>query len=331
MKTSSCPVCGASIIPVPLITVNAKEAANHFVRTSGAVKSRLLEDHIQNLWGGNECRIIRCNKCASRFADPHIAGDATFYDLAFPTTIYPKSRWEFDLTSHLAKKLLGNSGKLLEIGSGSGAFVKQLINLGISTNQIVVTEFSGTALIELQNLGVQVEAVDFRSGVRGGPFQVIVLFQTLEHLDRLDNVILALNSLGTTDAEAFISVPSVEYLDFAQKTLGIIDMPPNHITAFSTNGISELFRRNGWATVNIEVQALNSVKSRFKNGAMRGLSCPSGASQKLISALHKSLMVRFGRPLLVLCAALVVLTNWSLMWRVPPENIWIHIKRESIS
>jgi hypothetical protein len=309
--------------------VNATQAATHFVNTSGATNQDALKSYISELWGGSDCRILCCERCLSRFAEPHVAGDSRFYELAFPISAYPKSRWEFDLAKKTVAKSLGKDGKLLEIGAGSGVFITQLISAGLAPSQIVVTEYSTTALSQLMALGVKVESVDFRLGVKGGPFRVIALFQTLEHLGNLDEVIIALSRLATNDAEAFISVPNVAYIDWAQENLGIIDMPPNHITAFSQEGLSALFLRQGWQTENIKLQRFDSLLSRFKNGAMRGLSYPSSTSQELLSALNKKLSPRIGKVSLILCAFFVVLTNWSLMRKLPPENIYFHASRIS--
>lgn len=327
MRNGHCPVCRSPKSSVLVMTTTAKEASNHFVLTSGALDPALLQKHVEKLWSGTECRILRCIECGSRFSDPHIAGDAVFYDLAAsPTVTYPKSRWEFDLTTKLATEILRSDGQLLEIGGGSGAFAKQLIEKGLDAHRIVVTEFSLSGLTELRRIGVRAEDVDFRFGVPGGPFRVIVLFQTLEHLDRLDEVVDSLKKLGTADVDVFISVPNVAYIDWAQENLGIIDMPPNHINAFSEDGLRRLFLRHGWLTIDLAVHTRDSLAARSKFGALRGISCPSTRSQRFLSNFFRMDSGRFSKIQLYLCSALVLLTNWSLMRSVPPENIWIHVK-----
>jgi len=327
MSNIQCPVCSSPKSSVPVITTSANEAAIHFVRNSGALDPTTLQEHIEKLWSSTECRILRCSECGSRYSDPHIAGDARFYDLASsPTGIYPQSRWEFDLTTRLVVEILKNGGQLLEIGGGSGAFVKQLIKKGLDANKIVVTEFSFSGLSELMRIGVRVEEVDFRFGVNGGPFRVIVLFQTLEHLDRLDEVVDSLKKLGTADAEVFISVPNVAYIDWAQENLGIIDMPPNHINAFSEDGLRRLFLRHGCITTDLALHTRDSLAARSKFGAMRGLTYPSTRSQKFLSNFFRMDSGHSSKIMLFLCAGLVLLTNWSLMRVVPPENIWIRVK-----
>jgi hypothetical protein len=332
MSKGRCPICASQDSSVPVISVSSNEAANHFVRTSGALEPTFLREHIEKLWNSTECQILKCVECGSRFSNPHIAGDAKFYNLAAsPIVTYPKSRWEFNLTVKLAAALLKNGGQLLEIGGGSGAFVKLLIEQGLSAQRIVVTEFSPSGLNELRLLGVQAAEVDFRVGAPGGPFRVIVLFQTLEHLDQLDQALDSLKQLGTSDAEIFISVPNVAYIAWAQETLGIIDMPPNHINAFSEEGLRRLFHRHGWMTIDLALHTRESLTARCKHGALRGLSHPSGQSQKALSYLFKKSSTRFGKLPLLLCAVLVLFTNWSLIRLVPPEDIWIHLKRDSHS
>ena len=114
-------------------------------------------------------------------------------------------------------------------------------SLGVDPKSVVANEFSTHAISALERLGVRAESVDFRGGVPGGPFRVIVLFQTLEHLDRLDNVIQSLDNLATHDANLFLSVPNVEYLEWAELNIGGVDMPPNHINGFSLEGLIKHF------------------------------------------------------------------------------------------
>jgi hypothetical protein len=174
---------------------------------------------------------------------------------------------------------------------------------------------------------VQVEAVDFRVGVPGGPFKVVALFQTMEHLDRLDYGVSSLNNLTAPGSHVFVSVPNVEYLEWAESTLGVIDTPPNHITGFSSEGLVTLFTRNGWEMQSIELHTRNSLVARCKFGAMRGLQYPRNGLQRLFRKLLKLEFDGHSKARLLLFAVMVLLTDWTLLRKVPAENILIHKKR----
>ena len=329
MIQSKCPACNSTEKFVSIISINPNQAAEHFLGFSDSYKRDVLRDHIRKLWKTDECKIIKCLRCQSRFAQPHIAGDANFYNLVESKPIYPSSRWEFNITRPIAFEILREGGRLLEIGSGSGNFVKELLELGLNPNRVAVTEFSSHAINALRLLGVQVEALDFREGIPGGPFKVVALFQTLEHLDNLESVLSSLNKLTTSGSHVFVSVPNIEYLEWAESTLNGIDMPPNHITGFSSEGLATLFSRNNWVIQSIMLHTRNSIIERCKFGAMRGLQYPRNRLQRLLNKILKLESNGVGQKRLYILAAITILTDWTLLTRVPPENILIHVKRNS--
>ena len=328
MKCSmiSCKVCGEPNRTIPINSFRSIDAVNHFAVFTGAEKSNEFEEHIRKLWASDECEIYLCQECESRFAIPHVAGDAKFYGFLPPAT-YPDQRWEFKLTSGAVLDLLKGGGNLLEIGGGQGHFVNKLINLGLKADQITVTEFSESAAKSLKLLGVNVAQVGFRSGLKGKKFQVIILFQTLEHLDNLSDVINKLSELGLHGANLFISVPNVTNIIWSEKNLGIPDMPPNHITSFSAEGLRKLFLKSNWQIVDLQLQDTYSLSARWKQSAMRTLIFPSGLTQKFLSKILVPETSRYRKISLVICAGLAIIVNPSWVRKVPPENIWIHLKK----
>jgi 2-polyprenyl-3-methyl-5-hydroxy-6-metoxy-1,4-benzoquinol methylase len=329
MSQYQCPICNSNGNFAQIFTTNPTEAAGHFIKSSYEENRMALRDQIKILWKSDECVILKCLGCKSRFAHPHIAGDAKFYNLVESMPIYPASRWEFDLTRPAAFQLLEEGDRLLEIGGGSGNFIKGLLRLGLDPKSVVVTEFSSHAISELRDLGVNVVSVNFRLGVEGGPFKVVVLFQTMEHLDCLDDVVNSLDDLTTPGSHAFVSVPNVEYLEWAELTLGEVDMPPNHISGFSLGGLVGLFTRHGWELEWFELQTRDTLIARCKFGAMRGLQYPKNRLQRLLRKFLNLEFRRHGRVRLLLLAGIILLTDWSLLKKTPAENILIHVKRNS--
>jgi hypothetical protein len=176
-------------------------------------------------------------------------------------------------------------------------------------------------------MGIDVQSVDFRDGVTGGPFSYIFLFQTLEHLDHLEEAVRSLSKLGTPDAHAFISVPNIEYIEWAESNLGGIDMPPNHITGFSVEGLIRLFNRNGWMLIDSELQIRDTLFARCKFGAMRGLQFPRNRFQLALRDYLGIGSRNYSRLKLFACAGVVLLSDWTLFRKPPPENILIHVAK----
>jgi hypothetical protein len=287
----------------------------------------MLRIQIEKLWGSTECQIFQCSSCESRFANPHIAGSSEFYRLAFPDSQYPPSRWEFDMTRKPASRSLKNKELLLEIGAGSGSFVKQLLAEGVQASQIIATEFSTQGIEALEVLGVSVQNVDFREGVSGAPFRVIVLFQTLEHLDRLEEVLQSLNRLGTSNAELFMSVPNASYINWQEKNLNLIDMPPNHITAFSALGLEKMLFRNSWTIVKTEFEPRKPLLRRCKDYLSHTLTYPTNNLQSFVSRLVKLDRRRFRKIRIVFWGSFLCISNLNWIRSIPSESIWIHAKK----
>jgi len=331
MSQSKCPVCSSTLKPTLIAKINSEAASRYFVKVSGAIEPKVLQEHIESLWKSKECQIYKCGKCESNYSYPHVAGDSRFYTLVSPNPTYPNWRWEFDLTKRQILESFRHEDMLLEIGGGSGAFLKLLIDGGVYPQNIVATEFTPVAQLELRRLGVNVESVNFRLGVPGGPFRFIVLFQTLEHLDNLEIAAKGLGELGTEDAEVFLSVPNVGYSDWSFDKIGITDMPPNHVTTFSPEGLRMLFEAHGWQIMSLKMHERNSLVARCKHGVMRGIIHPDGHIQRMLSLAYLRSSSRLGKLPLFVFAGLMLLTNPSLVRPVPPEEIWLHAKRKSFS
>ena len=327
MRTYMCPVCHAKVKTQPIATVTSTQSTDHFVRTSSATDESRLRMEIEKLWGSTECQIFNCNSCESRFANPHIAGSSEFYRLAFPDSQYPSYRWEFDMTKKPTFSSIENRELLLEIGAGSGSFIKQLLAEGVEPSQIVATEFSNLGTEALKILGVSVQNVDFRDGVSGAPFRVIVLFQTLEHLDRLDEVLQSLAGLGTSNAELFISVPNATYINWQEKNLNLIDMPPNHITAFSALGLRRMLLRNGWTVVRIEFEPKKPLLNRCKDNLSHIFAYPTNRLQIFITRMVRLDKRRFRRLRIVFWGSILCISNFNWIKSIPSESIWIHAKQ----
>lgn len=329
MSQYKCPVCGSISKPLQVNSISSVQAAEYFAKEADQLRISELEKIIYKLWGGDRCYIVKCSGCTSRFSQPHVAGDADFYNMISANPTYPNSRWEFDLTKKIIVDLLRDGGNLLEIGSGSGNFIQQLFGLGLDPKKVVATEYSINAIKNLQKLGIRAEAVDFRKGVLGAPFRVIALFQTLEHLDNLDEVLSSLNNLTAINSHVFISVPNVDYLEWAELTLGVIDMPPNHVTGFSRDGLVKFLSKSGWEVQSLQMHSRNSMISRSKFGAMCGLQYPRNRIQKLLHNFIGLESNQIGGFRLYLSSVIVLFSDWRLFQKVPAENILIHIKRVS--
>ena len=247
-----CPACHATR-SATLYTVGAEEAAQHYVRRElHPERHDDLRAHVAALWGGPTCDVVRCGACGFGFADPYVAGDEAFYTLAYDRTGYPDWKWEYERTLDVLRPLRAASGEpvtLLEVGAGDGAFVRRVAPALTPKDHVVTTEFSAYGRREIERHGIECLDRDVRDlplDAYGGRFDVLCLFQVLEHLDRLDALFEHLGALAAPAAHLFIAVPNDRRITFNERSGALLDLPPNHIGRWTRPAFGAVADRHGW-------------------------------------------------------------------------------------
>ncbi len=226
-----------------------------------------LRDHVERLWDGGDCQMLRCRACGFEFADPFRAGDARFYDLIYEGFDYAGHEWDWHLTRNrlheLTRDASPNEATLLEIGAGSGGFLRQIVPSLFDPKQVVCTEFNPEAARKLRATGVDAIDRDFRE-LRGGDFQdrfaFVCMFHVLEHLDGIDRVFESLSYLARDDARAFISLPNPENATFYESNDLFIEWPPHHISRWHRRSFEILGERFGWEVVDHRVEPVSAAR-----------------------------------------------------------------------
>ena len=252
-----CPACHAGRAE-RLYRVDAAQAAQHYVRREAHPERHdALRAHIAELWGQPTCDVLRCTACRFGFAWPYVAGDARFYALAYERTGYPAWKWEFERTLQaLDAAALAPGFSLLEVGAGDGAFLARVVPARTAPERVRATEFSDYGRRAIEALGVRALATDVRALDAGppAPFEVVCLFQVLEHLDGLDVLFEQLGRLTTPDAHLFVAVPNDARIAFNERNGSLLDMPPNHIGRWTRPALDALSERHNWRVVAHEIE-----------------------------------------------------------------------------
>ena len=265
-KTIKCPICCANDACV-LWRVSSRQAAQHFVlHEKYPERFSELVSHIEVLWGKRTCEIVRCNKCGFCYSSPYIAGDMRFYNLAYDRSGYPSWKWEFQLTYDVLRMFLKPEFTLLEIGAGDGAFVKRIAEEILPKENIFCTEFSEYGRHQIENLGLKCFSKDIRelqSVEFEGSFDVVCMFQVLEHMDRLDVLFQKLNWIMQKGGSLFIAVPNQRRIEFNELNGALLDMPPNHIGRWNEECFQEIGKQNGFHIEGYQVER-SSFSARVK-------------------------------------------------------------------
>ena len=332
-----CPVC-YSQKALLLYQVSSQEAAQHYVlNEANAKRFRALRLHIENLWRGNLCKVLRCANCAFSFAYPYVAGDSQFYTLAYQRTGYPIWKWEYEMTYRALGGLISQdrlmSPKLLEVGAGNGAFIKAVSPKLIPKSNILCTEYADYGLKEIEKYGVTCLPVDVRA-IDGekykNHFDIICLFQILEHLDRLDSLFEQLSLLAKREAHLFIAVPNDRRIEFNEQHDAVLDMPPNHIGRWNRRCFEIISARHHWQVVDhkIEPERIVSIFKQFSiYRYLRRSQLPGTVYNKI-----ETVRSRFWRRCLQLpMVGLHAIASLPLLRQINPNQLgdaqWIWLKK----
>ncbi|WP_017654671.1 class I SAM-dependent methyltransferase [Fortiea contorta] len=232
-----CPVCGTLCADPPLYRYTASEAATHFCPiTRNATRHHRLKASITKLWSGDECNILQCKECQFAFAYPFVGGDEEFYSILHEQQGYPTWRWDYDLAIREALSPF-EKGQILDIGAGAGMFLRglepQWKRYAVEGSELTREPLKAAGIHVFPDLSA-IPQSEF------GTFQVVTLFQVLEHIADFRSVLAQCRQLLCAGGRLFISVPSGEAMIRQEKLTGCPDMPPNHVNKWTPDSLSRV-------------------------------------------------------------------------------------------
>ena len=330
-----CPICEFSHGKC-LYTVTTAGAAQHFVlKEVNPERHNELAKHIGHLWGQQTCDIVSCDSCGFIFSYPYVAGDSAFYTLAYERTGYPKWKWEYlqtaDVISEIASRPDNKPLRLLEIGAGDGAFVRKISPGIIPKENILCLEFSEYGRKQILEYGIKCLGDDIRSMSTSNfdeRFDVICMFQVLEHMDRLEELFNQLNYLSHSQSHLFISVPNNEQIEFNETNGCLLDMPPNHIGRWSRQSFERIGRTFGWTVLEFQIEPLNMKATIKQQIAYRYLKV-SQDSSTLANKIERIRSGKIRRILRILCAGIYSLARLNILFTAVSDknrgdSQWVH-------
>jgi SAM-dependent methyltransferase len=240
--------------------------------------------------------ILRCPECGFTFGYPFVGGDEEFYSILHEQKDYPAWRWDFDLA--LNRVLNGTSGRILEIGAGVGNFLK---TLGRGWQRFAV-EASESNRSELRALGIRVFS-DLPEAVRmeAGLFQVVALFQVLEHIAEFKSILAECRKLLCPNGRIVITVPDAEAMIRQERLTGCADMPPNHINKFTPASLARALNDAGFSPGRPYFEPASW--RNFRASLQMRVMADATNEHSLAAQVYRISNKRFRRPLLVLLGA----------------------------
>jgi SAM-dependent methyltransferase len=260
-----------------------------------------------------------------------------FYNLAFGSGGYPRDRWEFDQTlDALTPIALACSRplKLLEAGAGVGSFLEGIRQRPALRERIAAEaiEYDDVALHTLTQRGFAANAGSITDLVQdpdqGGRFDIICMFQTLEHMAGVTDVFQAFAFLLRPEGHVFLSVPNGPSVDYQEKVVQLWDMPPNHVGRWSLGCLDIAAKRNGLEVV---AAAVEPQWTRFRHAwhyatyRLASRAYFAGSWEHRINAVRS----RYLRWALKGLTGILWVPRFWFKQQATGHNLWVHIRRSS--
>ena len=206
--------------------------------------------HLYNIQGFN---IVRCCLCTMVYVNPRLRNEEV-YDIYRKDYFTNKEHGyeNYDLTDHLRDKtfqrwycdiepnLLLNTGNALDVGCASGSFLRLLSQKGWDVKGI---ELDQDMFENVKRQGFDVSNTPLEHYNSSTKFQLITLFDVIEHLPYLNKDLEKLSRLLDSKGSIVLVTPNIKSL---QRSLFGIKWfqfkPREHIYYFSPKTLEQVFK-----------------------------------------------------------------------------------------
>jgi SAM-dependent methyltransferase len=332
-----CPICEA---PAPDLvrSFTIDVVATHFVPAARDLKRHgELRKLLTELWEGRESvDIHHCRNCSFGFARPWVAGSDRFYNLVSDSNPhYPRNRWEFDRTIECLSarfRTISSERKLrlLEIGSGDGAFLKKLrlSSIGPAFSALAV-EYDRGAVEKLGQAGFEISSNSAQQlaerDSHRGEFAAICLFQTLEHIADIHGLFWAMRALLGEDGALFISAPFGPSTEVQEELTSYWDLPPNHVGRWARPAFDSIAEQHGFRVVEWELEPNARLYYTWRLACYAALA--KAYDETSLPGRINALGARSIRGPLKRVVALAFVPRMLKAWRrLSPPTQWVHMQ-----
>lgn len=224
---SSCPICASE---------NAVTART--VETSDIKKIySVIGINVTSEFEGHPILYLNiCQDCDCQFFFPELPGSTGFYEqLQRQHWYYPSEKSEFDFAS----TYISSTDSVLEIGCGKGAFTSH-----ITCSEYVGLEYTETSVAAARSRGLNVfrESIEEYATRANEAHNVVCCFQVLEHVPDVCSFLKSSIRCLRPGGLLILSVPSADSF-LAYSVNNILNMPPHHVTRWSTRALYNLGKR----------------------------------------------------------------------------------------
>lgn len=174
-------------------------------------------------WPVGYVALHACGSCGLLFFDPPLAGGEDLYD---QLQKYPWYYLEEKEEHAVAARFVAPGDCVLEVGAGDGSFAAR-----ISHAVYVGLEINARAAARARDRGLQMrqETVEVHAAAHAGRYDVVCLFQVLEHIPQPREFLEACARCLAPGGRLVVSVPDED--SFLGVEVGNpLNLPPHHVT-----------------------------------------------------------------------------------------------------
>lgn len=175
--------------------------------------------------------LLRCAECHLEHFDPALPASAVFYEaLAGSTEYYETERWDMNRVL----KLVRSGDRVIDIGCGGGALLRQLTAHGI---RAVGLDRHSPGLESLRSEGFDVREADLETPTltTQEEFDAAVLLHVLEHVTRPRQLLCSAAEMVRPGGRLIVAVPDRRRIPFAD--IEALDLPPHHLTRWDERSL----------------------------------------------------------------------------------------------
>ena len=186
----------------------------------------------------HEVMIMRCLDTGFRFYYPfELEGDASYYALmsAFDWYYHP-NRWEHEKALGLMKA----GDRVLEVGSGAGLFVKQLLARSIEASGLELNP-RGIERAKQQGIELLNERIEDHAVKHPAAYDVVCSFQVLEHVTTPLTFLKSQLECLRPGGKLIVGVPNNDsYIKTNKMDNRVLNMPPHHMGLWALESLKSL-------------------------------------------------------------------------------------------
>jgi SAM-dependent methyltransferase len=226
--------------------------------TRSRVSSRLSGTELRKLWEAfgfsipedawgpltptRLVELFRCEDCEFEFFDPALGGSEEFYRVLERPGYYSPQRVEFGDAVRFAKRR--KLRRILDVGCGDGAFLDGAAAAGLDVTGLELNRVAAAKATAKGHRILPVLLQELRAQDIMGGFDLVTLFQVLEHLGNPKEAILAAKGLLAQGGCIAVAVPSAEGINRLAPN-SPYDCPPHHVSRWRRRDLHFLAKQCG--------------------------------------------------------------------------------------